>query len=225
MPLSVVSALARSTAPTPPGPASHLISRAKLSRVLLESARRLLSSCSSFTLIPPLSHSSRIPRPDTMARKFFVGGNFKMNPASIAKKKEILAVLNEATLDPAVGARAAPFALSVHKMTSRHAEVVVAPPTLYLLPLKEIARKEIALAAQNCYSKASGAFTGEIRCAIALTSLLPSRQTPAHLSTARRSCTTRASRSCSRGTPSGARSSTSRRRSWPRRRAPRSTPG
>jgi triosephosphate isomerase len=113
-----------------------------------------------------------------MARKFFVGGNFKMNPASLAKKKEIVAVLNEATLDPAVGARAAPPALSVHKMTSRHAEVVVAPPTLYLLPLKEIARKEIALAAQNCYSKPSGAFTGEVRCAIsppALSSTLTAR--------------------------------------------------
>lgn len=38
-----------------------------------------------------------------MARKFFVGGNFKMNPASQAQKKTIVKVLNEADLDPNVG--------------------------------------------------------------------------------------------------------------------------
>lgn len=42
-------------------------------------------------------------------------------------------------------------------------EVVLAPPAIYLLTLKEILRKEIKIAAQNCYVKASGAFTGEIR--------------------------------------------------------------
>jgi triosephosphate isomerase len=79
----------------------------------------------------------------TMARKFFVGGNFKMNPASVAAKKEIVKVLNEADLDSSV-------------------EVVIAPPTLYLLPLKEIVRKDIQVAAQNSYTKTTGAFTGEI---------------------------------------------------------------
>jgi triosephosphate isomerase len=34
---------------------------------------------------------------------------------------------------------------------------------LYLIPLKEVLRKEIQIAAQNCYFKDSGAFTGEIR--------------------------------------------------------------
>lgn len=38
-----------------------------------------------------------------MARKFFVGGNFKMNPASVAAKKEIVKILNEAELDSSVG--------------------------------------------------------------------------------------------------------------------------
>jgi triosephosphate isomerase len=42
-------------------------------------------------------------------------------------------------------------------------EVIVSPPSLYLIPLKEIIRKEIQVAAQNCYFKDSGAFTGEIR--------------------------------------------------------------
>ncbi|KAI9573032.1 Triosephosphate isomerase [Boletus coccyginus] len=77
-----------------------------------------------------------------MARQFFVGGNFKMNPGSVEQKKNIVAILNNADLDPST-------------------EVVIAPPTLYLVPLKELVRKEIQLSAQNCYFKTSGAFTGE----------------------------------------------------------------
>ena len=45
-------------------------------------------------------------------------------------------------------------------------EVVIAPPSIYLIPVKEIVRKDIKVAAQNCYFKESGAFTGEIRCDI-----------------------------------------------------------
>ncbi|KAI0635080.1 triose phosphate isomerase [Trametes polyzona] len=78
-----------------------------------------------------------------MARKFFVGGNFKMNPTTQEQKKALVKTLNEADIDPNV-------------------EVVIAPPAIYLLPLKEILRKEIQVAAQNCYFKPSGAFTGEI---------------------------------------------------------------
>ncbi|KAJ7770274.1 Triosephosphate isomerase [Mycena maculata] len=78
-----------------------------------------------------------------MSRQFFVGGNFKMNPNCVADKIALTKLLNEAQLDPSV-------------------EVVVSPPFLYLIPLKEIIRKEIQLAAQNCYFKDAGAFTGEI---------------------------------------------------------------
>lgn len=39
----------------------------------------------------------------TMARKFFVGGNFKMNPVSREAKKGLVNALNEASLDPNVG--------------------------------------------------------------------------------------------------------------------------
>ncbi|KAF9067925.1 Triosephosphate isomerase [Rhodocollybia butyracea] len=78
-----------------------------------------------------------------MARQFFVGGNFKMNPATQADKLALAKVLNEAELDPAT-------------------EVVISPPALYLIPLKEAIRKDIKVAAQNCYLKDSGAFTGEI---------------------------------------------------------------
>jgi len=78
-----------------------------------------------------------------MTRKFFVGGNFKMNPISIGQKETIVKVLNEADLD-------------------QNTEVVISPPSLYLLPLKAILRKDVQIAAQNAYSEASGAFTGEI---------------------------------------------------------------
>jgi len=78
-----------------------------------------------------------------MTRQFFVGGNFKMNPCSIKDKEGIIKILNEADIDPST-------------------EVVIAPPALYLLALKSVVRPEIKLAAQNCYSKESGAFTGEI---------------------------------------------------------------
>ncbi len=38
-----------------------------------------------------------------MARKFFVGGNFKMNPASLEEKRTLLKVLNSADVDQNVG--------------------------------------------------------------------------------------------------------------------------
>ncbi|KAI1368412.1 triose-phosphate isomerase-like protein [Xylaria arbuscula] len=77
-----------------------------------------------------------------MARKFFVGGNFKMN-GSISSITEIVENLNKAQLDPNV-------------------ETVIAPPALYLLLVREKAKKEIGVAAQNVYDKPNGAFTGEI---------------------------------------------------------------
>ncbi|KAF8642435.1 hypothetical protein AX16_009499 [Volvariella volvacea WC 439] len=78
-----------------------------------------------------------------MSRKFFVGGNWKLNPTTTQQRDAIVDVLNQATLDP-------------------NTEVVIAPPALYLLPLKETVRKEVALSAQNAYVKDSGAFTGEL---------------------------------------------------------------
>jgi len=66
-----------------------------------------------------------------------------MNPVTQEQKRSLVKTLNEATLDPAV-------------------EVVIAPPTIYLISLKDILRKDIKVAAQNCYFKPSGAFTGEI---------------------------------------------------------------
>ncbi|KAF2658897.1 Triosephosphate isomerase [Lophiostoma macrostomum CBS 122681] len=77
-----------------------------------------------------------------MARQFFVGGNFKMN-GDIKKIKEIVQHLNEAKLDDNV-------------------EVVISPPTLYLLLAREHLRSGLEVAAQNVFDKPDGAFTGEI---------------------------------------------------------------
>lgn len=43
-----------------------------------------------------------------------------------------------------------------------NAEVVIAPPALYLLLTREHARKGIEVAAQNVFDRPNGAFTGEI---------------------------------------------------------------
>ncbi|KAL0931012.1 triosephosphate isomerase [Colletotrichum truncatum] len=77
-----------------------------------------------------------------MARKFFVGGNFKMNGTK-SSIKEIVKNLNGATLDP-------------------NTEVVVSPPAIYLQLVRESLRKDIEVAAQNVFDKPDGAFTGEI---------------------------------------------------------------
>jgi len=77
-----------------------------------------------------------------MARQFFVGGNFKMN-GSVDSIKKIIAFLNDAKFDTNV-------------------EVVIAPPTLYLLLAREHLDQKIEVAAQNVFDKPNGAFTGEI---------------------------------------------------------------
>jgi len=66
-----------------------------------------------------------------------------MNPASREAKRALVKILNEASLDP-------------------NTEVVIAPPALYLIPVIDLLRKDVKVAAQNCHSKTSGAFTGEI---------------------------------------------------------------
>lgn len=78
-----------------------------------------------------------------MTRQFFVGGNFKLNPITLESKKSLISGLNKAELDPST-------------------EVVIAPPSIYLISVKDIVRKDVKVAAQNCYFKESGAFTGEI---------------------------------------------------------------
>ncbi|KAL5014062.1 hypothetical protein ScPMuIL_008332 [Solemya velum] len=75
-------------------------------------------------------------------RKFYVGGNWKMN-GSHKSIDEIVSFLNAGPLDP-------------------NTEVVVSPPALYVEYARKKLDAKIAVAAQNCYKVASGAFTGDI---------------------------------------------------------------
>ncbi|KAK9465611.1 Triosephosphate isomerase [Lipomyces arxii] len=78
-----------------------------------------------------------------MARKFFVGGNFKMN-GSKASIKQIVESLNAAELPTDV-------------------EIVIAPPALYLHWAHDhLKDTKVELAAQNAFPKDNGAYTGEI---------------------------------------------------------------
>ncbi|KAJ0352775.1 hypothetical protein COL154_003579 [Colletotrichum chrysophilum] len=102
-----------------------------------------------------------------MARKFFVGGNFKMN-GSVSSIKKIVENLNGATLDPNTGTcPLAPMQSTEEDIAANNkpAEVVVSPPAIYLSLTRELLRKDIEVAAQNVFDKPDGAFTGEISVA------------------------------------------------------------
>lgn len=78
-----------------------------------------------------------------MTRQFFVGGNFKMNGTKDSITK-IVDNLNSVELP-------------------KNVQVVIAPPAPYLALAVESNRQEtVEVSAQNVYTKASGAFTGEI---------------------------------------------------------------
>lgn len=81
-----------------------------------------------------------------MPRTLFVGGNFKMN-GDLATLTKLVHQFNDAEVDV------------------ESAEVVIAPPALYILPLKELCRKGISVAAQNAHQLPAGAYTGEISLA------------------------------------------------------------
>nr|QHA25241.1 triose phosphate isomerase [Physocyclus mexicanus] len=75
-------------------------------------------------------------------RKFFVGGNWKMN-GSKSTIDGIVDFLTKGPLDP-------------------KSEVVVGCPAIYMQYAISKLPKNVAVAAQNCYKVPSGAFTGEI---------------------------------------------------------------
>jgi len=79
-----------------------------------------------------------------MGRTFFVGGNWKCNGTSEEVKK-IVDALNAPEL-PAQDV----------------VEVVVSPPYVFLPLVKSTLRPEIHVAAQNCWVKKGGAYTGEV---------------------------------------------------------------
>ena len=73
-------------------------------------------------------------------RKFFVGGNWKMN-GSKAMIDELSGMLNE-------------------KCAGKETEVVVGVPSAYLMYTRDKVDKSVGVAAQNCYKAEKGAFTG-----------------------------------------------------------------
>lgn len=79
-----------------------------------------------------------------MARKFFVGGNWKCNGTNEEVKK-IVSTLNEAEIP-----------------SEDDVEVVVSPPFVFLSLVKSLLRSDIQVAAQNCWVRKGGAFTGEV---------------------------------------------------------------
>ena len=113
------------------------------------------------TKFPPRSQTS-----PAMTRQFFVGGNFKMNPVSREAKRGLIKTLNDATLDPQTGVHSLSLTSRARPYHAYSTEVVIAPPSLYLLPVLELLRKDVKVSAQNCHTKTSGAFTGEIRCVV-----------------------------------------------------------
>ncbi|CEF62009.1 Triosephosphate isomerase [Strongyloides ratti] len=78
----------------------------------------------------------------TAERKFFVGGNWKMN-GDKASIDGILNFLNGYADDGKV-------------------DVVVCPPAPYLVYVQQNLKNGVKVAAQNCYKVPKGAFTGEI---------------------------------------------------------------
>ncbi|PPR97597.1 hypothetical protein GOBAR_AA23100 [Gossypium barbadense] len=79
-----------------------------------------------------------------MARKFFVGGNWKCN-GTAEEVKKIVTTLNEAEVP-----------------SEDVVEVVVSPPFVFLTLVKSLLRSDFHVAAQNCWVRKGGAFTGEI---------------------------------------------------------------
>ncbi|KAF4353371.1 hypothetical protein F8388_016549 [Cannabis sativa] len=80
-----------------------------------------------------------------MGRKFFVGGNWKCN-GTTEEVKKIINTLNEAQVP-----------------SQDVVEVVVSPPYVFLPTVKSLLRPDFHVAAQNCWVKKGGAFTGEVR--------------------------------------------------------------
>ncbi|KAJ2834400.1 hypothetical protein GGI24_000405 [Coemansia furcata] len=77
-----------------------------------------------------------------MTRTFWVGGNWKMN-GSVASIKDLATTFNAGSSPADV-------------------EVVIGAPYVYIPLLADTLRKDWAVAGENCYVHATGAYTGEI---------------------------------------------------------------
>ena len=78
-----------------------------------------------------------------MGRKFFVGGNWKCN-GTTEEVKKIVSKLNEGEVP-----------------SEDVVEVVLSPPFVFLPVVKSLLRPDFYVAAQNCWVRKGGAFTGE----------------------------------------------------------------
>jgi len=101
----------------------------------MQSTRSIVTSASKVATRAYHS-SSRVE-----ARKFFVGGNWKCN-GTVGQSKELVSMLNQSTL-------------------STDTEVVVCPSQIHIQSVKENLRSDIAVGAQDVWTKGNGAFTGE----------------------------------------------------------------
>ncbi|KAL9271903.1 Triosephosphate isomerase, cytosolic-like protein [Drosera capensis] len=90
-----------------------------------------------------------------MARKFFVGGNWKCNGITEEVKK-IVTTLNQAEVP-----------------SEDDVEVVVSPPFVFLTYVKSLLRPDFQVAAQNCWVRKGGAFTGEVSAEMLLNLGIP----------------------------------------------------
>jgi triosephosphate isomerase (TIM) len=79
-----------------------------------------------------------------MARKFFVGGNWKCN-GTREQVKKIVDTLNKGDVP-----------------SQDVVEVVVSPPFVFLPIVKSSLKPDFHVAAQNCWVKKGGAYTGEV---------------------------------------------------------------
>jgi len=80
-------------------------------------------------------------------RKFYVGGNWKMN-GSKESIDGIVKFLQDGQLD-------------------QNCEIMVSPPSIYIAYVRDKLKSGISVSAQNCYKVGKGAFTGEISAEMA----------------------------------------------------------
>ncbi|XP_031260246.1 triosephosphate isomerase, cytosolic-like [Pistacia vera] len=97
----------------------------------------------------------RYHRQTTIGRKFFVGGNWKCNGTNEEVKK-IVNVLNEGQVP-----------------SQDVVEVAISPPFVFLPVVKDLLRPDFHVAAQNCWVKKGGAFTGEVSAEMLLNLGIP----------------------------------------------------
>lgn len=145
----------------------------------------LLSSAESLDTTPGHALPGTVDTLPIMARKFFVGGNFKMcavPPPPFGPREGCFARLTRrppgtgpsrpskrlsatSTTPFSTPKSVGPLCLSARDAATAdppRPEIVVAPPALYLLFVRERLRSGIEVAAQNVFDKPNGAFTGEI---------------------------------------------------------------